>query len=53
MDFDKEKNFKVEKEFTIKGTLELHGKIQNISITGTLKRIGKNIFLRLILYKCR
>ncbi|HRG18125.1 MAG TPA: YceI family protein [Flavobacterium lutivivi] len=50
MDFDKEKITEVEKEFTIKGTLELHGKIQNISITGTLKRIGKSIFFKADFY---
>lgn len=48
MDFDEKKITETVKEFTVKGTLELHGKTQNITVVAFIKKQGKNIFFRTV-----
>lgn len=46
LDFNEGKITETEKEFIVKGTLELHGKTQNISVVAFIKKQGKKIFFR-------
>ncbi|HSD13788.1 MAG TPA: YceI family protein [Flavobacterium sp.] len=45
VDFDMSKLSETEKEFTIKGTLELHGKSKKISVPAKIKKSGDAISL--------